>query len=107
MLDEKQAKMIRQRLEQLKREMDEARPMPERLDPRVARPRLLLRPGFVPSQGRLGVRVSIPSGARAVQLDLKKGQGLVIDEVLPGSPAAKAGVKASDVLVEVAGKTVT
>jgi S1-C subfamily serine protease len=39
-------------------------------------------------------------------LNLKKGQGLVVQNVMPGSPAEKAGVKPHDVLVEVNGKPV-
>ena len=57
-------------------------------------------------QGRLGVRVEAPSSAMADQLDLPKDQGLVIAEVVKDSAAAKAGLKANDVLLEINGKTV-
>jgi beta-lactamase regulating signal transducer with metallopeptidase domain len=59
-----------------------------------------------PGEARLGVRVSAPSAALADQLDLPKGQGLVVEEVLPGSAAAKAGLKVNDVLLELDGKPV-
>jgi beta-lactamase regulating signal transducer with metallopeptidase domain len=57
-------------------------------------------------EGRLGIGAERPSQALADQLDLPKGQGLVIDNVQAGSPAAKAGLKPHDVLLEVAGKPV-
>jgi beta-lactamase regulating signal transducer with metallopeptidase domain len=56
--------------------------------------------------GRLGVQVKKPSADLADQLDLPKDQGLVIGEVGKGSPAAKAGLKTSDILLELAGKPV-
>jgi membrane-associated protease RseP (regulator of RpoE activity) len=65
-------------------------------------------PGFIwPGRdARLGVRVDPPSDAMAEQLDLPKGQGLVVQEVVPDSAAAKAGIRLHDVLLEVDGKTV-
>ena len=42
----------------------------------------------------------------ADQLDLPKDQGIVIAGVSDDSPAAKAGLKANDVLLELAGKPV-
>ncbi len=57
-------------------------------------------------QGRLGIRVDQPSDALREQLDLPKGQGLVITDVTADSAAAKAGFKANDVLLEFAGKKV-
>jgi hypothetical protein len=56
--------------------------------------------------GRLGVQIAAPSATLADQVDLPKGQGIVIEEVVPDSPAAKAGIKAHDVLLEVDGKVV-
>ena len=63
-------------------------------------------PGFNPHDVRLGVRLLKPSDTLAEQLDLPKGQGLVIDQVLPETPAAKAGLKPHDILLEVGGKVV-
>jgi beta-lactamase regulating signal transducer with metallopeptidase domain len=63
-------------------------------------------PGFFPHEGRLGVRVQKPSETLAEQLDLPKGQGLVIDQVSPDSAAAKAGLKPHDILLEIGGKAV-
>jgi beta-lactamase regulating signal transducer with metallopeptidase domain len=55
---------------------------------------------------RLGARIEKPSAALVDQLDLPKGQGLVIDDVLNGSAAAKAGLKPNDILLELNGKPV-
>jgi hypothetical protein len=60
-----------------------------------------------PAPGRLGVQVKVPSPTLVDQLDLPKGQGLVIEEVLPESAAAKAGIKPHDVLLEVNGQVVS
>src|SRR5205823_9171863 len=55
---------------------------------------------------RLGVMVHSPSEALVDQLDLPKGQGLVIGQVIPDTPAAKAGLKPNDILLELNGKAV-
>ncbi len=57
-------------------------------------------------EGRLGVRIGKPSDALVDQLDLPKGQGLVIEDVVADSAAAKAGVKTHDILLELNGKPV-
>src|SRR5262249_42546343 len=50
--------------------------------------------------------ISSPSETLADQLDLPKGQGLVINQVLPDTPASKAGLKPNDILLELGGKAV-
>jgi membrane-associated protease RseP (regulator of RpoE activity) len=55
---------------------------------------------------RLGVNADRPNGALADQLDLPKGHGLVIEQVIPGTPAAKAGLRAHDILLELNGKAI-
>jgi membrane-associated protease RseP (regulator of RpoE activity) len=67
-----------------------------------------MAPGFAwPGRdARLGVRVDPPSDELAEQLDLPKGQGLVVREVVPESAAAKAGIKSHDILLELNGKAV-
>lgn len=57
-------------------------------------------------QGRLGVQVEKPSDSLADQLELPRGQGVVVTEVVPNSAAAKAGLKVNDVLLEIGGKKV-
>jgi beta-lactamase regulating signal transducer with metallopeptidase domain len=59
-----------------------------------------------PGEGRLGVAVQPPGQALVDQLDLPKGEGLVIIEVRPGSAAEKAGLKVNDILLEVGGSHV-
>lgn len=67
-------------------------------------------PGFqrdgVVGLGRLGVEVDKPSAALAEQLDLPRNQGLVVRDVQADSTAAKAGLKAHDILLEIDGKAV-
>jgi hypothetical protein len=65
-------------------------------------------PGFAAARpdGRLGARVEPASATLAEQLELPKGQGLVVREVQPDSAADKAGLKAHDILLELNGKTV-
>jgi beta-lactamase regulating signal transducer with metallopeptidase domain len=58
------------------------------------------------NHGRLGVRISPPNETLADQLDLPKGQGLVIDQVVADSAAAKGGIKNNDILLEFNGKPV-
>jgi len=58
-------------------------------------------------ESRLGAKLSEPTAALIDQLDLPKDQGLVLDEVGGNSAAAKAGLKAYDVLLEVDGKAVS
>ncbi len=56
---------------------------------------------------RLGVEVKAPDDALAEQLDLPKGQGLVLTEIGVETPASKAGLRASDILLELEGKAVS
>jgi hypothetical protein len=55
---------------------------------------------------RLGAIVDKPSATLAEQLDLPKGQGIVVEEVMADSAAAKAGIKSHDILLEINGKDV-
>jgi beta-lactamase regulating signal transducer with metallopeptidase domain len=65
----------------------------------------LHRPGR-DQQVRLGVEVEKPSPTLVEQLDLPKDQGLVIEEVVANTAAAKAGLKPHDILLELNGKPV-
>lgn len=56
---------------------------------------------------RLGAAVSKPSETVVEQLNLPRGQGLVLDRVEENSAAGKAGLKAHDILLELAGKPVS
>jgi hypothetical protein len=101
-VDEGQLRMIRQQLEQARRQFEQAMQQAARAWPRER------FSGWVrgTAHERLGVGVAAPSPILAEQLDLPKGQGVVIEAVRPGSPAAKAGLKRHDVLLELAGKPV-
>jgi membrane-associated protease RseP (regulator of RpoE activity) len=58
-------------------------------------------------EGRLGVMATKPSETLVEQLDLPKDRGLVIEDVVADSAAAKAGLKAHDILLELDGKPVS
>jgi membrane-associated protease RseP (regulator of RpoE activity) len=58
------------------------------------------------TEPRLGVQVSAPSPVLVDQLDLPRGQGLVVEAVSPNSAAGKAGMKANDILLELNSKPV-
>ncbi len=55
---------------------------------------------------RLGVMIGQLTPALTEQLDLPKGQGMLISHVLPGHSAAKAGLKDHDILMELNGQAV-
>src|SRR5262249_36934936 len=56
--------------------------------------------------GRLGAVLQAPDATLTEQLELPRGQGLVLSTVPAESPAAKAGFKAHDILIELNGKAV-
>lgn len=58
-------------------------------------------------EGRLGVTIEAVPAVVVEQLDLPKGKGVIVLEVRGDSPAAKAGIKKNDIIVELAGKAVT
>lgn len=55
---------------------------------------------------RLGIHLEPLSAVLADQLNLPSDQGIVIHNVMPDTPAAKAGLKDHDILLEFAGKPV-
>ncbi|MFZ2586907.1 MAG: trypsin-like peptidase domain-containing protein [Alphaproteobacteria bacterium] len=48
-----------------------------------------------------------PALAEKLGLGRGQGQGVILSDVMPGSPAARAGIKAGDVIVGMDGKSVT
>jgi hypothetical protein len=52
------------------------------------------------AHGRFGLRFSPPSSDLREHLGLPKDQGLVIEEVFAGTPAAKAGLKVKDIVLK-------
>ena len=65
----------------------------------------LLKDGRV-HRAYLGVGIQPVSQELAEQLGMKTAGGALVTDVLPGSPAAEAGVKSQDVIVELAGQPV-
>jgi hypothetical protein len=110
-VDAEQFKRLERQLEELKRQgLTEER---QNFEHRDGLKSYELSPldGFVQwaqqrNEGRLGVQVQKPSPALADQLNLPRGQGLVIENVLPNTVAAKAGLKKHDILLVFNGKAV-
>ncbi len=66
-------------------------------------------PGEAPQpEGRpwIGIQPEALSDELRAQLDVEKGVGLLLADVIPGSPAEKAGLKKHDVLLRIDGKPV-
>ncbi|MGA2091914.1 MAG: DegQ family serine endoprotease [Sedimentisphaerales bacterium] len=58
------------------------------------------------TRGWLGVAIADLTPDKAKQLDINEAKGVLVPEVMVGSPAAKAGVQAGDIIVEMDGKMV-
>jgi serine protease Do len=58
------------------------------------------------TRGYMGVRIQTITPEMADSLGLKEARGAIVDEPEPGSPAAKAGIKAGDVIVSLNGADV-
>ncbi|MFO0840849.1 MAG: M56 family metallopeptidase [Gemmataceae bacterium] len=121
-LDEDVAKELRERMAELRKQMDEMRKQMAQggfqfqgnfpggaiafPGGNVLVPGTQFNFGGAPRQPRLGAQISVPTRTLRDQLDLPKEQGIVLEEVGPNSAAAKAGLKAHDILLELAGKPV-
>src|SRR5580700_4786944 len=60
----------------------------------------------IAGRGYLGVGVEELTDDRVKALKLKDNQGLEVKRIDPNSPAAKAGLKENDVILEVNGRSV-
>jgi hypothetical protein len=119
-LDDKSLKDLRDQMDAARKELEKAMQLMQKqgMPAFPAMPAMPMMPGGVfgrmgrlDRQGtmqetRLGAQLRKPSTTLADQLDLPKGQGQVLEEVGPNSPAAKAGLKQHDILLELAGKPV-
>jgi len=72
--------------------------LPAQVDPRL---------GAFGANGRLGVKIERLPIAVADEAAVAPGRGVMISEVVRGSVAEKAGLKANDVVIEFAGRPVT
>jgi membrane-associated protease RseP (regulator of RpoE activity) len=82
---------------------EEPAPKPKKVEPRKAEPKA--ETPRIPKPW-LGISPEdLPDELRA-QLDLPEGEGLLVTEVVSGSPAEKAGLKKNDILTKIDGKAV-
>jgi S1-C subfamily serine protease len=58
-------------------------------------------------RGYLGIRLGVPAPEMAQDLGLPEGEGILVREVMDGTPAQKAGLEAGDVIVEIDGLRAT
>ncbi len=58
------------------------------------------------SRGQLGVGIQPITSDLAASIGLKQTQGVLVNSVVPGGPADKAGIKAGDAITELNGKAI-
>jgi Zn-dependent protease with chaperone function len=127
-MDEKQLKQLRDRLEAMQKQIEQQREQMQRqIEERTAMMRRRFEQQaeqmrqqfqwerqlegsaeFLLGQHnrRLGAWLRPPEPALSAQLALPRGQGQVLQTVRPNSAAAKAGLKAHDILLSLGGKPV-
>jgi len=125
-LDDDTAKILRQQLEMSRKMMEQLQkqlpggalpqlpggglvPFPQLQLPIVPRINRIpgVRNGGMMMETRIGARLDRPSDTIIDQLDLPKNQGLIVQDVVPESAGAKAGLKQHDILLELDGKPVS
>jgi hypothetical protein len=117
-MEERMNELLRQRLgpDAIPPEIFPREILPREIFPREDVP-LLPRPFPIPrtlpaprpenrEEPRLGARLTLPTATLVEQLDLPRETGLVLEELAPNGAAAKAGLKAHDILLELAGRPV-
>ncbi len=112
-LDPQEVEAMRKRMEQARKEMEKHMQQLQGFQPGAGFPGLQglgglggVFPGGQGHEPRLGTGVAKPSATLADQLDLPHDQGVVVERVVPNSPADKAGIKPHDILLELNGKPV-
>ena len=65
-----------------------------------------LQHGGVVPHGYLGVSVQSVTPAMAESLGLKSASGAIMDDAMPGTPAAQAGLKSGDVITKLDGNAI-
>jgi S1-C subfamily serine protease len=63
-------------------------------------------PASPANQGFLGGKFAPVEGPVAEQLDLEEQDGVVVVEIVPGSPAERAGLQLKDILKKIDGKQI-
>ncbi len=90
---------------QLFRDSVDALPPPVAYQPAgagyTAKPRVYYSAEVAGPHGRLGLKLTTPGELLAEQLNLPKGQGLVVAEVFDDSPAKRAGIRINDILLKI------
>jgi hypothetical protein len=108
-LDRRQLEHVRKQMEMQRKEMEKTMqlmPGLHRLPQEFPALPGFGRPMGQEQESRLGVHIDRPSATLVDQLDLPREQGVVIGQVMPNSPADKAGLKRHDILLELNGKPV-
>jgi membrane-associated protease RseP (regulator of RpoE activity) len=108
-LSDEQTRQLRRAFEKMRKDMEMSQKEMQRAFDNIRQPRKGVFPGgppFGPRDMRLGLLVSPPDPLLTEQLGLNPKQGLVVDRVMPESPAARAGLKDNDILLEFNGKAV-
>ena len=65
-----------------------------------------LEHGGVVPRGYLGVNIQPVTPEMAESMGMKTDKGAIVDEAMPGTPAAEAGLKAGDVITKLNGQAV-
>ena len=65
-----------------------------------------LEHGGVVSRGYLGVNIQAVTPAMAESMGMKTAKGAIVDQTMPGTPAAEAGLKSGDVITKLNGETI-
>jgi hypothetical protein len=107
MEERQQREQVRRERERAEENVREAREMAARQAGALRMGGMMAGPGGPSHTPRLGVAAQPPSPVLADQLDLPRGQGLVITNVLPDSAAARAGLAVNDILLDWYGKPVS
>jgi hypothetical protein len=99
-LDNDVRRQVELQLQQVERQLEQARARAQ------ARRQFGVAPRFLDIDGRLGATLEKVHPVLVDQLDLPRGQGLVIRAVKVEAAAANAGLKSNDILWELNGKPV-
>jgi membrane-associated protease RseP (regulator of RpoE activity) len=99
-------KMLADQKDQMKKVMEDLKKKIQGQFPDFEMPKLALPFGAAEPENRLGAELQRPSRTLVEQLDLPENQGIVLRGVKEQSAAAKAGMRANDILLEIDGKAV-